>query len=374
MRKKIVAVAILTAFILSACGNQTEEGNGNMAEGSASADTEVFADGRTPAVGAVASNTPESAESHAESSEQDESMTVIQAGSAGVLQVTLPEGWTYDACPEGSDQLRVGDYGIHFYPEDVSQGFIELCYKDFFGVCGTGLEQKKVTLAGDEANIGTYDHGDNWDFVSFQGTNKGIVALTYAVEDWWSEYGEQVLEILDTVCLKQDHVEGASSGSGAETGTAPASDFPADGNITTIACGTNQEPTDHSKEDIKEGSWIEELGLSLEVTECTNTEATLIFRQSGGSPTGELEFGDVYSIERCEDGEWVDVPVVIKGNYAFCMLAYVIPLSGDREFQVDWEWLYGELEPGEYRIRTKVDDFRKSGDYDAYEMYAYFEI
>lgn len=340
MREKIFAVVILTVFVFSACGNRTEEHNGDMSEGSVSPNTEMQTESDPLSANVAASNTLGSAESRAESSEQDESVAAMQDGNAGVLQVTLPEGWTYDACPEGSDQLRVGDYGIHFYPENAAEGFIELCYVDFFGVCGTGLEQKKVTLAGDEANIGTYDHGDIWDFVSFQGTNKGIVALTYGVEDWWPEYGEQVLEILDTVCLKQDNMDGR----------------------------------DISKENLKENSRIEELGLSLEVTECTNTGATLVFRQSGGSPTGELNCGEAYSIERCEDGEWGDMPVVITGHYAFNLLAYIIPLDGDREFQVDWEWLYGELEPGEYRIRKEVDDFRKSGDYDVYEIYAYFEI
>lgn len=374
MRKKLFAVAVLTAFVFSACGNRVEENNGNMPGGAVSPDTEVLTESDPLSANVAASNAPESAEFRTGSSKQDGSVAAVQDGNAGVLQVILPEGWTYDACPEGSDQLRVGDYGIHFYPEDASEGFIELCYADFFGVCGTGLEQKKVTLAGDEAYIGTYDHGDNWDFVSFHGANEGIVALTYAVEDWWTEYGEQVLEILDTACLKQDHMEGASSVSGTETGTTPASGFPADRNITTIACGTSQEPVDNSEEDLKENSRIEKLGLSLVVTECTNTGATLVFRQNGGSPTGELTFGEVYSIERWEDGEWGDVPVVITGNYAFNMPAYIIPLGGDREFQVDWEWLYGELDPGEYRIRKDVDDFRKSGDYDVYVIYAYFDI
>lgn len=291
MRKKLFAAAIFTALVLSACGNQAGEADGNSvgSSGAVSAggtsDTET-SNSRDETSGAPEPEVRQTGESESDDGklEQDEGIVAQQEGSAGMLQVTLPEGWTYDACPEGSDQLRVGDYGIHFYPEDASEGFIELCYVDFFGVCGMGLEEKKVMLAGDEAYIGTYDHGDNWDFVSFHGANEGIVALTYAVEGWWPEYGEQTLEILETVSLNT---------------------------ASTTACGTNLEPAENSEED----SVIEELGLSLDIKEYTGTGATLIFRQSGGNPTRELTFD-------------------------------------------------GELEPGEYRIRKDVDDFRKSGDYD----------
>lgn len=254
MRKKLFVAAIFTALILSACGNQAGEADGNnmgssgavSAGGTADTETSDFKDDTSGASEPKVGQTGES-ESDDGKSGQDKGVVAQQEGSAGMLQVTLPEGWTYDTCPEGSDQLVVGDYGIHFYPEDASEGFIELCYVDFFGVCGTGLDQEKVTLAGDEAYIGTYDHGDNWDFVSFHGTNEGIVALTYAVEGWWPEYGEQALEILETVSLNT---------------------------VSTIACGSNLEPSENPEED----SVIKELGLSLEIKEYTGTEAILMIK------------------------------------------------------------------------------------------------
>lgn len=291
-----------------------------------------------------------------------------------MLQVTLPEGWTYDACPQDSEQLRVGDYGIHFYPENASEGFIELCYVDFFGVCGTGLEEEQVTLAGDPAYVGTYDQNENWDFVSFRGTRDGIVALTFGVEGWWPEYGEQVMGILETVCLERELMDGAVPESGTDAGLSPSALQDCKTALPTVACGTSQEPPEDRGQNTEADSRIEELGLSLEVTECTGTGATLVFRQSGGNPTGELIFGDDYCIQRYENGEWADVPVAIKGNYGFHAVAYIIAPGEDREFQIDWEWLYGELGSGKYRIRKGVDDFRKTADYDEYEIYAYFEI
>lgn len=376
MRKRVFTMAMVTMFALSACGNRTEGSGGNITESMELTEAEGLTDGMDPAGETVAPKEAEPEELRAGAEEQDKSVTVMQEGNAGTLQVVLPEGWTYEACPEGSDQLRMGEYGIHFYPEAASEGFIELGYVEFFGVCGTGLEEEKVTLAGDEANIGTYDNGSNWDFVAFRGANKGIVAQTYEVESWWPEYEEQVLEILDTVCLKQDQAEGTvpetgtASGGGAEICGYPLADPPADSGITTIACGTDQEP----EKNLQEDSCIEELGLSLEITEHTGTGATLVFRQSGGNPTGELQYGSAFSLERYEEEAWVPVPVAVEGNYAFTEEAYNISKDADREFQIDWGWLYGELEPGAYRIIKSVDDFRKTGDYDQYNICAYFEI
>jgi len=372
-------MAVFTALALSACGKQAGEGEGNVTGTSAAAEGGINTGnpamenravgtvnpedgtGEIPEPEAIQRGTAGSADGAAAASgpesgkpRQDEGVVAQQEGDAGILQVTLPEGWIYELCPKGSDQLRTGDYGIHFYPEGVSEGFVELCYMEFFGVCGTGLEEKEMDLAGGPACIGIYDHHDYWDFVSFGGANKGIVALSYAVEDWWPEYGGQMPEILDTVRLIQNNGNGTGA---AET-------------MQTIACGTDQEPPEESGED----SVIGELGLSLEITEHTDTKAVLLFRQSGGNPTGELQCGSDFSLERYENETWGEVPVVVEGNYAFTSEAWMIPQDGDREFQIDWKWLYGELEPGEYRIVKSVDDFRNTGDYDRYRIYAYFEV
>lgn len=38
----------------------------------------------------------------------------------------------------------------------------------------------------------------------------GIVAFTYCVDNWWSEYGNQTLDILDTLSFDQDIKEGGA--------------------------------------------------------------------------------------------------------------------------------------------------------------------
>ena len=126
-------------------------------------------------------------------SEQQEGTRVTVKSSGVELSVELPEGWTYDLYPEGS---------ISFYPEGVTEGAVELSYTSSFGVCGTGLEEVETELAGDKARAGYYDGSDRWSFIVFLGKNSNVVATTNSVEDWWEEYGDQVMQILDSVRIE----------------------------------------------------------------------------------------------------------------------------------------------------------------------------
>jgi hypothetical protein len=44
------------------------------------------------------------------------------------------------------------------------------------------------------------------------------------------------------------------------------------------------------------------------------------------------------------------------------------------KMQANWEWLYGTLEPGTYRIFKEVMDFRGPGDFDEREYSAEFTV
>ena len=77
-------------------------------------------------------------------------------------------------------------------------------------------------------------------------------------------------------------------------------------------------------------------------------------------------------MEQKVNGNWEEVPVVVEGNYGFHDIAYIIKNGDITESELDWEWLYGELEPGEYRIKKSVLDTVESGKNDKYVVYAYF--
>lgn len=326
MKKFAVALTFTMGLILCGCGNSAETGlpdvqNGNTVEPSGGVTNEMLAE-----------NGPETSEPEINVTK----VTVTQGGPYGEISISLPDGWGCEACPIDSDDLMYGKYGIHFYPEGVSEGYIALTYQDFFGVCGTGLKEEEVTIAGKSAYIGTYDNHDYWDFIFFQEEYEGIAALTYSVSDWWSDYGDQALGILETLVFDPNVKEGG-------------------------ACIYSEE------------SWVDEIELHFSLKDISAAGATLVFEQHDAeAPKGQLIYGDDFVIEVRKDGKWEEAPIPIEGNYGFNAIAHIITLEDRMEEELSWEWLYGELAPGEYRIGKSISDHIEPGNNNNYMIYAHF--
>ncbi len=114
-------------------------------------------------------------------------------------------------------------------------------------------------------------------------------------------------------------------------------------------------------------------GLTLSAKNITPTGLTLVCTKKGGNSTGELQCGTEYHLIVLEDGTWKDVPTVID-EYAWNSLAYWIPEGQEVEFDFSWEWLYGKLPAGTYRLTKGFMDFRDAGDYDTAVYWVEFEI
>ena len=122
-----------------------------------------------------------------------------------------------------------------------------------------------------------------------------------------------------------------------------------------------------------EESQISEIGLSFSLRNISPTGATLVFHQyNADAPKGELMFGEAFVIEVKKNDEWEKASISIEGNYGFNSIAMMIESESITQTKIDWEWLYGELGPGEYRIGKSVTDFIESGKYDEYMVYAHF--
>ena len=142
------------------------------------------------------------------------------------------------------------------------------------------------------------------------------------------------------------------------------------------------EVTDGSSENVtkeesiyvyNEESQISEIALSFSLKNVFPTGATLVFDQyDADAPKGELMFGEDFVIEVLKNGVWEEAPIPVDGNYAFHAVGYNLPCEEITEREIDWKWLYGELEPGEYRIGKGFDDFIESGNFDYYMVYAHF--
>ena len=87
----------------------------------------------------------------------------------------------------------------------------------------------------------------------------------------------------------------------------------------------------------------------------------------------DYQYGQQYFIQKYEDGRWYHVPYVIE-DFGFEDIEYGLEKDSKSEFTIDWNWLYGSLEIGEYRIVKDIMDFRATGDYDVYTLTAEFTI
>ena len=259
-------------------------------------------------------------------------------GPFGQISASLPEGWEYMPYTADSAEGGFGDYGMLLRPAGSSGGHIDLCFMQNFGVCGTGLQEETVSLAGDEARIGTYDEHEMWDFVSFAGVNKGVVAQSISTESWSSADRERAMDILDS--LKLDP-QAAAGGTGY----------------------------------FQRDSEIPEIGLIAEARNITGKGAVINFRVWDPElAAGQLEYGEDYSMEKLAADEWIPLEPIIDG-WAVNDVAHLIPAdpeSGGSDWKMAWDWLYGELEPGRYRIIKPVVDFRGTGDYVKYDVRVYF--
>lgn len=247
--------------------------------------------------------------------------TVTQPGPYGSITLTIPDGWEYHECSAGDDALFGSSYGIQICPVG-QKGCVEIGYCDAFGVCGTGLEEKHETVAGADANIGYYDGSKIWSYVVFRGDNEKIVAETWDVDAWWNldatnllTYGDQVMQILDTLQY--------------------------DASTQTGAIGVYDEDSGN-----------DEIGVQTVIRKVSKTAATVEFMRHDPELEGEYMTGEYFSIEKKNGNQWEELDA--KDDVAFKDIGIVIPQEDGVSHEYDWTDLYGELEPGDYRINVKV--------------------
>jgi len=116
-------------------------------------------------------------------------------------------------------------------------------------------------------------------------------------------------------------------------------------------------------------------GITMSVKEGTasSTGLSLIFENNSESQC-QCIYGEYFVLEKKLDEKWYEVPVTFEGDYGFEDIGYELNPGDSGEWTVDWKWLYGSLDAGEYRIVKDILDFRKTGDYDTYYLAAEFAI
>ncbi|NLX75372.1 MAG: M56 family metallopeptidase [Synergistaceae bacterium] len=122
---------------------------------------------------------------------------------------------------------------------------------------------------------------------------------------------------------------------------------------------------------IKDDTW----GITLSTVDVTPKGLTIAYTQKDGAPTGDLQTGSHYWVEKYQTNKWVSLMhLPQEHDIAWTSEAWRIPTDDTVEWKVDWQWIYGKLSKGSYRIGKSITDFRKTGDYDEKVYYAVFEI
>ena len=107
-------------------------------------------------------------------------------GPYGTLTLQLPEEWNYEIQTEEQDTV----YGISFYRGEDKENEVLVKYeKDYPGeTCGTGLEEKKIRLAGEKALEESRDGFASgiWEEIVFLGEKSDIHIINPCGESaWW---------------------------------------------------------------------------------------------------------------------------------------------------------------------------------------------
>jgi hypothetical protein len=116
---------------------------------------------------------------------------------------------------------------------------------------------------------------------------------------------------------------------------------------------------------------IEGVSMSIKRETVSSSKLALVFKNNSSR---QCLYGEEFTLEKKLNGKWYQVPIPYVGDYAFPTIGYNLSSGETKELLVDWEWLYGNLAPGKYRIVKNILDFRGMGDYDSYNLSAEFSI
>ena len=92
--------------------------------------------------------------------------------------------------------------------------------------------------------------------------------------------------------------------------------------------------------------------VSISIADISPTGATITVKDTNEEP---YIYGEWYKIEENKNGEWYDVSTIID-NYGFTDIGYLADAYNDEViFEINWQWLYGELKEGNYRLLKEVN-------------------
>ena len=106
------------------------------------------------------------------------------------------------------------------------------------------------------------------------------------------------------------------------------------------------EPIVVNEKSISE-SGLENVTVSIQEGSLSRTGVKILIHDVSGE---NYSYGTWYRIDKMVNGTWQQLSVVLKENYGWNDIANHVDKMGNLILDIDWEWLYGTLDNGYYRI------------------------
>lgn len=125
---------------------------------------------------------------------------------------------------------------------------------------------------------------------------------------------------------------------------------------------------------------IEEWGIKLKVNNVDKNGLTLICTQEDFIPTElnddwKITTSSYFVIKKLKNNKWVYMkPKIREKNTVWSLEVDTIKNNSITNINLNWEWLYGSLPKGKYRMYKEIKLLREPGDFDWKPIYVYFEV
>lgn len=113
------------------------------------------------------------------------------------------------------------------------------------------------------------------------------------------------------------------------------------------------------------------IAMTIKGERASSTGLTLIFENNSDR---EFIYSEYFCLEKEINRKWYQVPIIIDSKYGFNSVGHHLASRDGCELAINWEWLYGSLKTGKYRIVKDVQSLTASGKNDAYYLAAEFSI
>lgn len=106
----------------------------------------------------------------------------------------------------------------------------------------------------------------------------------------------------------------------------------------------------------------QQVTMKIKEETLTNTKAVVVIKDLRDR---HYTYGEWFRIDYKKDDKW-HKQKTITDDIMFNMIGYEVDDNNELELETDWEWLYGPLPPGEYRLVKRLESNT--------EIYAEFTI